>query len=258
MMKLKIYTVHHAVPRWYMANETLVPFIVGDNDPAAYALTTAEQRIIQTDREPPTLSAVHSLAEMRCHYWVWKHLPDAVDYVGFQHYRRAFVSALSGGGYAELRADREYFMRRGPGLTASWLRGLLDHCDIIVPRKWPAEPDLGTDYGRSHSEADWQVLLGSLPAVHQVLNIAGAIGYIYRANMFVMRRDLFNEYMGWWDPIMTKVAATITPPAEGYQSRTFGFMSERLFTMWVTMQRVERPELRIIELPMLVGSFTEI
>jgi hypothetical protein len=49
--------------------------------------------------------------------------------------------------------------------------------------------------------------------------------------MFVMRAELFAEYMTWWDAIMIKVAAAITPPAEGYQSRTFGFISERIFTL---------------------------
>ena len=53
-------------------------------------------------------------------------------------------------------------------------------------------------------------------------------------------------------------AAVITPPATGYQSRTFGFMSERLFTIWVAIQRHLRPDLRIVELPLMFGNFTAI
>jgi hypothetical protein len=246
-MNVKIYTVHHAVPGWYMANDVFVPFIVGEIgegplDPA-----------FQTDREAPTLSDQHSFAEMRCHYWVWKHMPD-IDYVGFQHYRRAFASALIGGRFAEVRAAAETFVRRDLSLTTRWITGLLDHCDIIVPRKWPAQPDLGADYANSHSAADWQVLLSALPSPE----LASGIDYLYRANMFVMRADLFDEYMAnWWLPIMQTIAARMTPPEGGYQSRTFGFMSERLFTMWIARLQREAP-MRIIELPLMVGIFTAI
>jgi hypothetical protein len=254
-MKLKVYTVHHAVPQWYMADDTFVPFIVGEAGEGPL------DPVFQTDREPPTLTDHHSLAEMRCHYWVWQHLPPTAhgggNYVGFQHYRRAFAGEMSAGRVAEFRVSAADWLRREPGLTAHWFNGTLNHADIIVPRKWPAAPDLGTDYARSHSAEDWQTLLHALPSP-ELTTLAAQIDFIHRANMFVMRVDLFNEYMTWWDMIMTRVMLAIIPPADGYQSRTFGFMSERLFTMWVTQLRHQRPQLRILELPLVLGDFPAI
>jgi len=42
--------------------------------------------------------------------------------------------------------------------------------------------------------------------------LAAGLDYVYRGNMFVIRVDLFDAYMTWWDAIMTGLAAAITPP----------------------------------------------
>jgi hypothetical protein len=252
-MTLKIYTVHHFVPQWYLATDVFVPMVVGD------AANTPELPAdIQTDAEVPRLEG-HSYAEMRAHYWVWQHMPEGVDYIGFQHYRRTFADPASAMRNApELHGTVEHFVRRELSLVTSWIRRWTVLADIVVPRPVPAQPHLGADYARSHSEADWQVLLDALPPVCRALAASEVIDYIYRANMFVMRLDLFEEYMTWWHAVMSRIAARITPPAEGYQSRTFGFMSERLFTLWLFQQRHEHPECRIIELPILIGNFRAI
>jgi len=249
--------VHHAVPNWDLQTEVFVPFIVGDAALSSEADERIAQNVFQCDLQPPRLER-HSYAEMRAHYWVWKH-PPGVDYIGFQHYRRSFVSRASGRS-AEIRASAETYRSRDLPTLTRWIAGLLDECDIIVPRKWPALPDLGADYAGSHSAADWQVLLGAVDAtIGSSPDLAQGIDYVYRCNMFVMRADLFDAYMNWWDAIMTKVAAAITPPAEGYQSRTFGFMSERLFTMWMAhLPRWVSSPVRIMELPIMIGDFTAI
>src|SRR5262249_55740116 len=160
-MKVEIYTVHHAVPQWFLANDVFVPFVVGAAALSSELDDPVSRGLIKTDIEPPRLEA-HSYAEMRAHYWAWKH-PPGVDYIGFQHYRRSFVSPAAGRS-AEIRASAETYKRRNLPAMTRWITGLGDECDIIVPRKWPALPDLGADYAGSHSEADWQVLLGALPS----------------------------------------------------------------------------------------------
>jgi hypothetical protein len=130
---------------------------------------------------------------MRAHYWVWQHMPEGVDYIGFQHYRRTFADPLSAMRNApELHGTVEHFVRRELSLVTSWIRRWTVLADIVVPRPVPAEPHLGADYARSHSDVDWQILLEALPGVYQELARADVIDVIYRANMFLMRRELFE------------------------------------------------------------------
>jgi len=110
-MSAKIYTVHHAVPNWYLQNEVFVPFIVGDAALSSAAEEGIARNVLQCDLQPPRLEG-HSYAEMRAHYWVWKH-PPGVDYIGFQHYRRSFISRASGRS-AEIRASVETYSTATP------------------------------------------------------------------------------------------------------------------------------------------------
>src|SRR5262245_7695463 len=121
-MTVKIYTVHHAVPEWFLANEVFVPFIVGAAALSSEADERIAENVFQCDLEPPRLEG-HSYAEMRAHYWVWKH-PPGVDYIGFQHYRRCFVSRASGRS-AEIRVSAETYKNRNLPAMTRWITGLL-------------------------------------------------------------------------------------------------------------------------------------
>lgn len=75
----------------------------------------------------------------------------------------------------------------------------------------------------------------------------------YVCNMYIMRAELFDEYMSFWREAMLEVERVVKPHADPYQSRVYGFLSERLFTLFLYQLRVEQPLLHVAELPYLVG-----
>ena len=287
-MKLKIYTVHHFVPERYVANGVFVPFVVGEAADEAIAGLKAiceepifgsaelpmfpEALPFETERADADRLEHPSFAEMRCHYHIWKHrlagtidntgdyTEKPLDYVGFQQYRRAFWFGEASGMATTLPIGSESGLFLGVefGFDLSNIRKIIADTDMIVPRRWPALPNIGEDYCRTQLRSDWNMLVSMLDGAPPMGQLARSLDYLHPCNMFVMRVELFREYMDWWWSGMSKLAERITPPAEGYRSRTFGFMSERLFTIWLAWLRRDRPELRILELPLLVGNFTEI
>jgi hypothetical protein len=71
--------------------------------------------------------------------------------------------------------------------------------------------------------------------------------------MFVMRTDEFNDYMSFWHETIQEFARLVKPQPDGYQSRLYGFLSERIFTLYLYQLRMERPGLKVLEVPKIIG-----
>lgn len=53
-------------------------------------------------------------------------------------------------------------------------------------------------------------------------------------NMFIMRKELLNEYCNWLFDILFELEEKIDiSDRDDYQKRVFGFISERLFNVWI-------------------------
>ena len=249
MSNLTIYNVHHKVPQWCAHDEVFKPFIVGGETRGGFL----------SDDWGDNIRDQHSFAEMRCHYHVWQNridfLQNGDDYVGFQHYRRQFLWTPRAPTVVRVtHPSPEYYKFCAP--SGALVRRLMPDCDIIAAKRIRAEPLLGDDYARSHRSEDWQAFYEHLAPAEQ--GIACVCNWINVGNMFIMRIELFDEYMCAWWGVLSQVAQDITPPTEGYQSRTLGFLSERYFTIWLELKRRECPNLRVLELPILIGQFQDI
>lgn len=64
--------------------------------------------------------------------------------------------------------------------------------------------------------------------------------------MFVMKKSLFNQYSNWLFPILFELEKQVNiKNYDSYQSRLFGFLSERLFNIWLNYQNLKIYESRI-------------
>lgn len=176
-----------------------------------------------TDKNP-------NFNELTAMYWVWKNYP-VLDYVGFYHYRR----------YLYLQ---EFVPNNGDNILNlicddSKVTESINKYDIILPHKIDFKQfNLADQYIYCHIKEDWQIMMDVLlekypdyrqDAIQVFYNNTSA--YLY--SMFIMRYDLFTEYMTWLFDILFEVEKRVKINPYPYQSRVFAFMGERLLNLFV-------------------------
>ena len=80
-------------------------------------------------------------------------------------------------------------------------------------------------------------------------------------NMFAMKKSLFDEYCTWlFDILFELEKRTSMTGYDTYESRLYGFMSERLFNVWLERQNLKKVEVPVVFLedinwPKKIGAF---
>lgn len=128
--------------------------------------------------------------ELTALYWAWKNLK--ADYIGLVHYRRYFTRKEVHG-----LEEKKRLILTGD----EWKRLLAEYPVIVADkRKYYIESNQSHYNHAHHSQGlDMAEMIirerypDYLPAFHVVLKRTWA----HMFNMFVMRRDLFNDYMTW-------------------------------------------------------------
>jgi len=270
-MRADIFTVYHFVPETYVANDLYKPLVLGHK--------IGPHPVLLSDEGGDNISQEASYCEMRGHYYVWKNLLSGCDYVGFQHYRRwlffdhmqaasqqplfSFIRRkyLADPHSNDFSADQDTFKiytDAAQALSAADLdaiRETIGHYDIVTVKPWKFS--IGDQYRSIHVPQDWDTLM-QIWAKHSRFRskpnyLNPELQAFYSCNMFVMRAAVFNDYMSFWWELIQEFAKAVKPHADSYQSRLYGFVSERIFTLYLYQLRMERPDLRLLELPKIVG-----
>lgn len=197
-------------------------------------------------------------------YWIWKNTTSG--YVGLCHYHR-FFSCRKPDLMMRIKKIGEYLIRQGKHrsgifyisniqrkklvLTGQEASELLKVYDAIIPRERKMKYSVWEQYEKRHIIKDLritkEIILKDypdfIPAFDQVMEKKE----IFPCNMFVMRRDLFNTYMAWLFHILFELEKrTDTSGYDPYQMRLYGFISERLFDVWLTKNNVNAVRLPIL------------
>ena len=161
-------------------------------------------------------------------YWVWKNW-ELKDYVGFCHYRRYFE-----------------FMDNLPSLND------ID-ADIIITEPLDLHVSNFNYYDVNHNAKDFSLVIDIAENKFGVYSDEFVAGqYMSARNMFIMNKELFNEYceflFGVLDEYckikgiksMVDVYCQVLndkdygdPTKYKYQSRITGFLAERLMNIWI-------------------------
>ena len=167
---------------------------------------------------------------------MWKN--DNSQIIGLMHYRRYFAplhqhGLAFGDHHVAPTTDFEEF---AAGI------------DMIVPmaRHWFAgdgvPESILTQYGHYHHGPDLflarEEALRRTPEYRDAFDFVLAGNVVVHHNMFVARKAAIDEYCAWMFPILFAIEPHI--PYEfydPYQARVFGFLSERLFTVWLCHNR---------------------
>lgn len=182
-------------------------------------------------------------------YWAWKNLPN--DYLGLIHYRR-FFSVKS-------RSEQKNSSLETLYLTSEEAGQLLEQYDVIVPskRNYYIET-LYSHYANTlhseHLDVTREIIAEKcgqfLESFDAVMKQRG--GYMF--NMFIMSKELVNNYCSWLFPILFELEKRI--PAEQYSAfhaRFYGRVSELLFNVWLKQYSKTKP-LKIKQIPFVYGE----
>lgn len=191
-----------------------------------------------------------SYCELTGMYWAWKNLKE-VDVIGLCHYRRYFDFSKQCKWWAPYTvfgtAEFDGKDRRIPDEVLN----KVNDGRIVVTKPTNCQFNLMADYCCYHNSDDFKVLQHIVMS-SQSENIKRAFYDVmygsnnkYTYNMFIMKWADFDEYCKWLFPLLEKVEATIDiTHYNAVQKRIFGYMSERLFNVWLKANKkklIKRP-----------------
>lgn len=259
----KIYIVSHKQTD-YIHNEIFQPIQVGTSLPGHQKL---ESFLHDNDGEDNISDRNAMFCELTAQYWAWKN--STAKNIGFFHYRRylSFNDHLKEqpdvwGSIIEPVLDAG--LTEKYGWTEKRINDLVEGYDIILPEardirlmpqsgKTAREQYVGS--GFLHDK-DLDVMLGVLrekypeyiPYAEQYLNSHQT----YLNNMFVMRREIFNNYCEWLFDILFECDRRIDYSDYSIEAiRTPGHLAERLLNIYIAKLKSE-DKYRIKELPTVV------
>ena len=211
-------------------------------------------------------------AELRHQFYVWQNLSGLYDYIGFEHYRRPFFidplpatelaanfpdvmnmrlhfNGFSGAG---LRRDSAGFgeylsMRRSLDANAVQdVKAWIGHFDVIVPKA--NDENIEQQWKQFHDHDCWDVLVEGIKENKLFKTHPNYIFFqihrCYFANMYIMRRELLDEYLSFCFEVLAFCRSRLS-----LTGRALGYFSERVFSFWLYQKRIESPTLRVLELP---------
>lgn len=177
--------------------------------------------------------------ELTAIYWAWKNLE--ADYIGLVHYRRYFTK----------HNLRNCEKKKQDILTKNDFENILKDVDIIVPdkRKYYIET-IRSHYNHSYYEKDLNetecIIKEIYPEFSRAFNKVMNRTWAHMFNMFVMRKDYFDEYCEWLFTILFELEKRIDISSYTVmEARVFGFISELLLDVWLETKQVKFKEVNV-------------
>lgn len=171
-------------------------------------------------------------------YWAWKNLD--YEYIGLVQYRRHFTGKNARG------------TKQEKVISGQMIEEYLKKTDIILPkpRKYYIETNY-SQYVHAHHAADLDITREIISEKYpKYLNaydnsMKRTIGH--RFNMFIMNRDKADKYCEWLFDILFILENRLDiSQYSDYDSRVFGFVSERLLDVWIETNKYDYMELPFI------------
>ncbi len=179
-------------------------------------------------------------------YWAYKNLE--CDYIGLCHYRRYF-------------SNKSLIKRIGNNdakfsllLNEDEIKDLVKEYKVVLPkmRNYYIET-IKSHYENAHHIEDLNKVEEIIREYHpDYINsfnqvMSGTKLHLY--NMFIMSKSDFDNYSEWLFDILFRLEKEIDiSKYNNYQSRVYGFLSERLFNVWLNKNQLKSKEIPIINM----------
>lgn len=174
--------------------------------------------------------------ELTALYWIYKN--DRSDIVSFEHYRRYFYKGFT-----------------TKPLTDKYISKLFQKgYEIVLPKKHIIDVfkrrDVYSIYVDNHIKEDMDLCEEAikklypeyLDAFYKTMH-SNCMTYF---NMFITKKELLNDYAKWLFSIFEYVEPKVDfNNRTEYQKRVFGFLSERLFNVWLNYKNLKTKILKV-------------
>jgi hypothetical protein len=160
-------------------------------------------------------------------YWMWKNA--TADVVGLEHYRRFFTHSV-------------FKVLRFAPLPDAIIEKDMEHFDMIATKKIFHFGSNQAFYNIFHHREDWDKVEKIIANIHPLylptFQRVATFRWSYLYNMFIGKKVWVDQYCAWLFSIFAQLEPQLdlskrTP----YQQRVYGFLSERLFTVWLFHHR---------------------
>ena len=258
--KVKILVAYNK-PTELLKNDVFQPIHVG-RDIAKSNITTDEQKqnyqwmidnLIGDDTGDNISAKNPNYCELTAQYWAWKNLSelDNPDYIGFMHYRR----------HLNFNVDKEYnenkwgtidnnyldgFYIEKYGLNEENIKNVVGKYDIITVNPWNVK-NAGSKNNYDHYatsdpkihikdyDLTLKILQKKYPEYKTDIKKYNESAEGYYTNIFIMKKDIFNQYCQWLFDILFEVEKEVDISNYDFQeARIFGYLSEWLFGIYMT------------------------
>lgn len=206
--------------------------------------------------------------ELTAQYWAWKN--DDADYYGFFHYRR-YLNFSQNKFKANHFQDIELYSNDEEtlaklGIEENTMRELIEKYDVIAPKKGGFASRLLSVY-KQYAISKWQekedldyvldIIKRKHPEMYSLAKkyLRGKKGYF--CNMFIMKKDIFNDYSKWLFGILEeheKSKDFSKYSVEKY--RVSGYLAERLCGIYLTYLKKQK-NIKFCELQKAIFQKTE-
>ena len=209
--------------------------------------------------------------ELTAQYWAWKN-PSKLenpDYIGFMHYRR----------HLNFNVDKKYnenkwgtidnnyldgFYIEKYGLDEDNIKNIVTQYDIVTVNPWSVK-NAGSKNNYDHYATsdpkihikDYDLVLEILqqkyPEYKEDINIYNNSELGYYTNIFIMKKDIFNQYSHWLFDILFEVEKQVDISNYDFQeARIFGYLSEWLFGIYIThLKRTTKLKIKNLQRTMI-------
>lgn len=233
-MDVKILVATHK-KYWMPDDDIYIPIHVGREGKADLGYIS--------DNTGDNISAKNAnYCELTGLYWAHKNLK--CDYIGLCHYRRYFAGKNLHTNNAE--------KKKAVILHRADYEKLLQEYDVILPvkRNYYIET-VRTQYEHAHNKRDLdeaeKIIKELYPEYSEAFTKVMSRTKLHILNMFVMKKTLFDEYCNWLFSILFELEKRINISSYNqYEARVFGFISERLFNVWL-----EKHQLKVKAIPVV-------
>ena len=199
--------------------------------------------------------------ELTALYFMWKNIKNE-DVLGLNHYRRYFhflnYSLFKPHRIIEIDSSDKLIEKHNQNADKikDRVRKWLQKNDVILPfvRKTKHNKkyiSISDEYKTNHIASDWNVTMKIIQEKYpeysnSISKYLDNNNEIYLMNIFIAKSEWVNKYCEWLFSILFEVEKNISISDDNYQKRVFGFLSERLLTLYV-----KHNNFKVKELPLL-------